>query len=90
MPFTVETTVLPSFARQRDLYLGGASSSHDPNFSRAAASEGSMTVSVVQAQGVVWDVLAGRCLAVIPRLPCLIFGPCRRLTLPLVFSREAA
>ena len=32
----------------------GASSSHAPFFSRAAAFEGSMTVSVVQAETVVW------------------------------------
>ena len=43
-----------------------------------------MTVSGVQAAGVAWAVLAGRCLAVIPNLPCLIFGPCRRMALPLV------
>jgi hypothetical protein len=125
--FTVETTVLPSFAQQRDSkakvgtarplasqtsaakqrffwmqwrlcrangsatarrpYPGyaaarfvsweGSSSSHDPFFSREAASEGSMTVSVVQAACVAWAVLAGRCLAVIPHLPRLIFGPCQ-------------
>ena len=57
---------------------------------RVAASEGSMTVSVVHAQGVAWAVLAGRCLAVIPHLPCLIFGPCWKMALPLVFSRKAA
>ena len=66
--------------------------SHDPFFSRPlarrptgrreAASEGSMTVSVVHAQGVAWAVLAGWCLRVIPRLPCLIWampedGPAR-------------
>jgi hypothetical protein len=47
---------------------------HDPFFSREAASEGSMTVSVVHAQGVAWAVLAGWCLRVIPRLPCLIWA----------------
>jgi hypothetical protein len=65
---------------------------HDPFFSRPlarrptgrreAASEGSMTVSVVHAQGVAWAVLAGWCLRVIPRPPCLIWampedGPAR-------------
>jgi hypothetical protein len=49
-----------------------------------------MTVSGVQAAGVAWAVLAGRCLAVIPNLPCLIFGPCRRMALPLICSRVAA
>jgi hypothetical protein len=48
--------------------------SHDPFFSREAASEGSMTVSVVHAQGVAWAVLAGWCLRVTPRLPCLIWA----------------
>ena len=37
----------------------GSSSSHDPFFSRAAASERSMTVSVVQAAGVAWAVFRG-------------------------------
>ena len=49
-----------------------------------------MTVSVVQAAGVDLGVLAERCLAVIPHLPCLIFGPCRRMALPLICSRVAA
>jgi hypothetical protein len=57
---------------------------HDPNFSRVAASQGSMTVPVVQAPGVVLAVFAERCLTVIPHLLCLIFGPCRRMALPLV------
>jgi hypothetical protein len=34
--------------------MGGASSSHAPFFSRAAAFEGSMAVSVVRAETVVW------------------------------------
>jgi hypothetical protein len=37
----------------------GSSSSHDPFFSRAAASEGSMTVSGVQAVGVMGAILRG-------------------------------
>ena len=76
-------------AAARFVFWEGSSSSHDPFFSRVAASEGSMTVSVVQAAGVAWAVLAGRCLAVIPNLPCLIFGPCRRMALPFVCSCEA-
>jgi hypothetical protein len=53
-------------AAARVVNMGGASSSHAPFFSRAAAFEGSMTVSVVQAQGV---VLAGWCPRVVLRLP---------------------
>ncbi len=47
-------------ALPRGSYLGeGSSSSHDPFFSRAAASEGSMTVSGVQAVGVMGAILRG-------------------------------
>jgi len=68
--FTVETTVLPSFARQRgacsgvSMSAGRASSSHVPFFSLAAASQGSMAVSAVQAQGVA-------CLSMRLRRGCL-------------------
>jgi hypothetical protein len=48
-----------------------------------------MTVSGVQAAGAAWAVFARRCLAVIPHLPRLIFGPCRRMALPLTCSRVA-
>ena len=40
-----------------------------------------MTVSVVRAQGVAWAVLAGRCLGVVRRLPCLKFRSCVAMTL---------
>jgi hypothetical protein len=46
--------------------LGGFILRHDPIFSREAASEGTMTVSVVQAVGAALAVLAGWCLDVIP------------------------
>jgi hypothetical protein len=62
MSFTVETTVLPSFAHRAIRNLGGFIVSHDRIFSRPparrptgrreAASEGSMTVSVVQTANV--------------------------------------
>jgi hypothetical protein len=35
-----------------------------------------------EAKVVVRAVLAGRCLGVVLRLPCLIFGPCGTMALP--------
>jgi len=95
--FTVETTVLPSFARQRgacsgvSMSAGRASSSHVPFFSRAAASQGSMAVSAVQAQRVVRSSMRLRrgCLTR-SRRPCspLVHRRCRARNSAISLSRS--
>ena len=66
--FAYDTYTNPSKnngAAARVVNPGGASSSHAPNFSSEAASQGSMTVSVVQAQSRVrpWMRLRRECLS---------------------------
>ena len=91
------------FARQRGSYFWeGSSSSHDPFFSREAASSTSLgrdrqalgvpnfSCEAAFLRALLRAALAKKCLPVIPRLPCLKFGSGQRLPCYALTHRRSA